>query len=127
MGLLIVGSVLSLIGVLFLLGEIFGMASCTQRITARVIRMEKDKGSYWRGTYRYYPILAYTVNGKEYTSKDKASPTRRENKYKVGGEVTVKCNPEKPEQFRTGAKVSTYLISIVLLAVGITFIVCNYL
>lgn len=127
MGLLIVGFVLSLAGVGFLLGEILDFASCTQRITAKVVKMEKDKGSYWRGTYRYYPVFAYTIDGKEYKGKDRFSPTRRENKYHVGTEVAVKCNPGRPKQFRTGPKASTYLLSGVLLAVGILFWVCYFL
>lgn len=65
--------------------------------------------------------------GEKYTIKDQASPTRNQNKYKIGGEVTIKYNPQKPEQFGTGAKVSTYMISMVFLAIGITFIVCCFL
>lgn len=124
---LVIGLILSLAGILLLLGEIRDSAACSQSVTARVIRMEKDAQSYWRGTFRYYPVFSYAVNGETYIRKAKASPTRNKNKYRIGEELAIRYSPEHPEHFRTGARVSAYLISMVLLAIGITLIVCCFL
>lgn len=127
MGFLIFGAVLLLIGILFIFGEIFDYASCSQSVTAQVVKLEKDHTSYWKGTYQYHPIFRYVVNGQEYTLTDKYSPTRNTKKFRPGSYVTLKYNPAKPENFRTGAKISSFIIGIILIAAGAALAVCYFL
>lgn len=124
---LIFGIILLLLAVFFVIGEIMDSVACSKQTTARLVRMEKDPNSYWKGSYRYYPVFAYAVDGREYVSEDKASPTRSTRKYVVGQERTIRYSPKNPEQFRTGAKASVYAISLVLAAAGAGFITLYFL
>lgn len=124
---LIVGILLSLLGILCFSGAIQNNKACSLSVTAKVIGMEKDEHSYWRGTYRYFPTFSYTVNGKEYVIKDEFSATRSKSKYRVGGEIIIKCDPENPEEIKVGVKLSPYIIGIVFAAIGVLLIVCYFL
>lgn len=127
MGLLIYGLILFILGVLLIICEIASNVSCKLIVNAKVKSVIEDKNSYWKGTYKHYAVYSYKVNEKEYSIKDKYSPSRNKSKYKVGDEVIIKVNSKNPSHFSTGYSISTIILSTFLITIGITLIICYYL
>lgn len=124
---LILGTVCLLLGLLIILGQIRDRSVYSLKTPAKIVNVDRDPHSHWRGSFRHYPVLSYTVEGKVYSSKAKQNPTRIKGKYSVGQELIIRCDPRRPESFRLGAYVSLYVMGGVLLVLGLTLTVCYFL
>lgn len=124
---LIFGIILVILGVIWVLSSLFHDFSCSKKVVAKIIRTERDSKSYWRGSYKYYPVFSYTVEGKNYIIKDKYSQTRNKNKYFVGKEAVLSYNPKSPEEFRNGIKLSMYFIGASIFLLGAFFSVLYFI
>lgn len=124
---LTVGIVLLVIGGLIFLAAVSNSISCSKKVTAKVVKVERDSTRHWKGSYPHYPVVSFAVNGKEYTVKS-STYTRSRAKYKVGQEVVIRYNPKKPEEIQIGVDLSSYIVSAVLMGLGGTLIVvyCAY-
>lgn len=124
---LIVGIVLALIGGLIFAAAVSNTRSCSRKLTGRVVRVEWDNTRHWKGTYPHYPVVSYTVDGREYTVKS-STYTRVSTKYKVGQDVIIRYNPQKPDEIQVGIDLSSYIVGTIMLVVGAVLIgiYCTY-
>lgn len=124
---LIVGLILSAIGVLSIAGGIFSSNNCTEEIEGTVVSL-KDKTHYFRGvtTHNITPVIRYSYQGQTYESKADLSTTDT-SKYSVGGSVTILVNPNRPEEYRTGATAFPYVFGLLTLLPGAVLIFCYFL
>lgn len=118
---LIVGIVLAVLGGLIFAAALSNTRSCSQKVTATVVKVEWDNTRHLRGTYPHYPVVAYTVGGKEYKVKSSTS-TRISSKYKVGQEVVIRYNPQNPKEIQVGIGLSSYIVGAILFGFGATLI-----
>lgn len=114
---LIVGIVLVVLGVLMLWGTIGRNLTCSQKVVAQVVEIRVDESGYWKGTMPHYPTFTYVVNGREYTVESKEY-TRSMNKYRVGEEAIIWCNPKDPEEIRLGVSIGGFFVALVPLIIG---------
>ena len=124
---LIVGIILSAIGVLCIASGIISKVRCTEPAVGTVVRL-KDKSYYHRGitTHDITPIIKYDYNGKTYESKADTS-TSDKKKFIVGKNVNVFVNPERPEEFKLGKVIFPYVFGAIMLIAGAVLILCYFL
>ncbi len=124
---LIVGIVLSVIGVLMLASFLMSKIKCKTAVEAVVSRVSVKK-SYLRGkTYRHStPVFTYIFNNKKYTQKANIS-TLKSGKYTVGDTFTVYIDPNNPSAMRFGANIGIVAGGALFLAAGLILTVCFFL
>ena len=124
---LIVGIILSAIGILSIVSGIISKIKCSEPVEGTVTHL-KDKSYYHRGitTHDITPTVAYTYNGKTYESKAPAS-TSDKNKYRVGGRIKVFVNPKRPGEFKLKNTLLPYVFGVILLIPGVILIGCYFL
>lgn len=125
---LVVGVILALIGALCLASQIKLTLSCSQKVAATVMSVQKKKWGFWRGKtlYRYFPTFTYQVGEKTLTAKCEY-PLKRANKYKKGDEVVIRYNPRAAEKFSAGGSAFVGIFGFVLMAIGVFLAVCYFL
>ena len=124
---LIVGIILSAIGVLFIVSGVLSKIKCTEPAEGFVVRLN-DKTHYHRGitTHTITPVIKYTYNGNTYESEANTS-TSNTKKYYVGGRVQILVNPNNPEQFKLGKAIAPYVLGVIMLIPGVLLIWCYFL
>jgi len=92
---------------------------CTQEVTAKVVAMETEEVSTDDEWYtEYTPTYEFTYEGETYTVRGEASRTRD---YTKDQEVTIKINPDNPNQILVGSGVPIF-VPIIFIAFGVIFI-----
>lgn len=71
---------------------------CTQETESTIVEIttRKESEGHLYTTY-YYPVLSYTVDGKEY--KGEGDKSRNSSEYGIGDIVSIRYNPENPKEF----------------------------
>lgn len=115
-----VGVLSTLVGVGLLLRVREVRRNCTEKTTGRICRV---KAKRWGRSSRFYPVVEYIADGKDYV-KESGLSTGLKNKYKVGEPLDVKYNPEKPEEFivTAAADIGCGIVSL-LFGLGVLSIV----
>ena len=85
--------------------------SCSAPATARVVEIRNR-----------VPILEYSVSGKP--TQSGAGIVKR---YKVGDQVDILYNPEKPAECRIAGKNGVLILSVVLLVLGMAGLATEFL
>ena len=115
----IIGAVFLLFGTFFLSG--YGdKDSCTEQVTARVIRMEKrtshSSGKHHRTSTTYAPVFEYEYNGKKYTY---TSPiANNPPQFDAGEQVTIWVNPDSPNKIYYEPSGGAVFLTIVFRIMG---------
>ncbi len=124
---LIVGIILSVLGLLSIISGILSKIRCTVPVEGIVSDL-KDKTFYHRGitTHDITPTVKYDYNGKTYESKA-ATSTSNTKKYRIGASVRILVDPKSPESFVLGKPVFPYVFGVILLLPGVFLIVCYFL
>ncbi len=124
---IIIGIIITAIGLLFVVAFAFGRARCKMRIEATVSRLAtksiKLRGSTLTDTT---PIFTYSVNGKEYTYKAEMSTINRK-RFAVGQKEFIYINDKHPEESRFGNNLGFLFFGICCVLVGALFIVLSAL
>ena len=124
---LIVGIILASVGILSVLSGILSKRNCTEPAEGTVVSL-KDKSYYHRGitTHDITPVIQYTYNGKTYESPACTS-TSDKKKYRVGGRVGIRVDPNRPESYILGKTVLPYVFGLIMLIPGAVLIGCYFL
>ncbi len=74
---------------------IYSLHKCTEKISAKVEKVESTRHANWVN-------FTYSYEGHEYTGRQmNVISTLKADKYKKGEEVTIYVNPQKPQRLRT--------------------------
>ena len=96
----LVGGVFIAAGLALVILTIIRNGKCTEAATAHVVRIQEEwerGGSDSAGSVVYYPIFQFTArNGAIVEAR--ATVGRGWNRYRIGQEVALRYNPDKPEQ-----------------------------
>lgn len=120
---IILGSIIAVIGLLFVVAFAISRARCKTKIEATVSRLS-EKTMTVRGTTvkDITPIFTYTVNGKEYTYKAEMSTTKRK-RFAVGKKEFIYINDKHPEEARFGSNFGFLVFGIGCVLAGALFVV----
>lgn len=96
-------------------------SSCTEPVTAKVVKMEKrvtrDTTGKHRGTSTTYaPVFEYEYDGKQYTYT--SSVATNPPGFSAGEQVTIWVNPDSPNKIYYKPGTSSVLLSIVFRILG---------
>lgn len=117
--------ILCVIGAVFFLLGTFSLSgygdkdSCTEQVTARVIRMEKrasHSGKRHRTKTAYAPVFEYEYNGKRYTYT--SSVASNPPQFDPGEQVTIWVNPDSPDKIYYEPSGGAVFLTIVFRIVG---------
>lgn len=124
---LVVGIILSGIGLLLITAKVWTYIKCTVPINATVVKLEKEY-TFLRGVEHthYRPVVSYAVDGKNYT-EEAYFRTYRKTKYPVNSEIKICYNPKKPEQMRFVGHLFPLPLGLVFLFIGTVLIWCCFL
>ena len=119
----LMGAVFFLIGTFFLSG--YGdKESCTEPVTATVVRMERRISHTTTGkrhrrttTTNYAPVFKYEYNGREYTYT--SSVATHPPQFKEGEQVTIRVNPANPNEIYYEPSGGTVFMTVVFRIVGV--------
>ncbi len=127
MAFLIVGLLLSLVGLLLLVSFVFSRIKCTVETEATVSDVI-SKSTFWRGKtlWQCTPVFTYYVDGKEYSGKADFSVSDPK-KFTVGQSVRIFVNKKSPIEFRCGSNAGIVILGILLLAAGLVLCICFFL
>lgn len=87
---------------------------------ARVVSIERRYNSSSHSSY-YFPQLELTVDGKQYFLKSSVGTS--DIKYQEGQQVTVRYNPDNPQQFQIEGNNAWKILKIVFLSFGSLFVI----
>lgn len=124
---LVLGIVLTVIGLLLLLAFLLSRIRCRTETEAEIVRFIEKK-HFFRGrtVIDRTPVFGYTVNGKKYTAKSDHSSSDPK-KYSVGQKLTIFIDADHPESIRHGSNIGFCITGIVLALLGIFVIVLVFL
>ena len=124
---IVLGIVLTVIGLLLIIAFVSGRIRCNTETEAVVVRIIEKK-QYHRGrtVSDCTPVFSYSVNGKEYTAKPEYS-TSDTKKFSVGQKVMIFTDAGHPENIRYGSNAGFCIAGIVLAALGIFTIVLVFI
>lgn len=122
---IVLGIVLSLIGVLMIVSLAMSKIKCRTAIEATVSKIT-EKSTTLRGSTikSYSPVFTYSFGGRQYTAKSDVS-TRNPDKYTVGQKLTVFTDEAHPENVRYGSNVGILFGGLVFALLGALFIVLS--
>lgn len=124
---IVIGIIVSVIGLLFVVAFAISRARCKTRTEATVSSLAtksiKLRGKTVTDTT---PIFTYTVNGKKYTYKAEISTANRK-RFAVGQKEFIYINDKHPEEARFGNNLGFFLCGLVSILIGTTFIVLSIL
>ena len=122
---LLAGIVIVLIGVLSIIKGLQKKKRCTVSAVAMIVEVEKDDDEAGReGTrkkYTYTPIYEFVANGNTIRRSGNIY-SHKKREFKAGNTVTVKYNPDKPEEFLVNGKSGGKSFGIALLLFGLVII-----
>ena len=122
---LIVGAVISLIGIISLCRGSKTKKRCTASASAVIVAVEKEDDEAGRENtrkkYTYTPIYEFTVNGNT-VRKSGGIYSHNKKEFKVGDVSTVMYNPEKPEEFLVNGKSGSKAFGMALLLFGLVIV-----
>lgn len=122
---IVVGIIISVIGLLFVVAFAISRARCKMRIEATVSRLAtKSMKLRGRTVTDTTPIFTYTVNGKEYTYKAEMSTANRK-RFAVGQKEFIYINDKHPEEARFGNNLGFLVCGICCVLVDALFIVLS--
>lgn len=118
--LIVIGAVFFLFGT-FMLSGYGNKSSCTESITAKVVRMEKHTSRSTTGKHRgtsttYAPVFEYEYNGEKYTYVSSLATNPPE--FSAGEQVTIWVDPDSPNKIYYKPSGSSVLLSIVFRILG---------
>ena len=124
---LVVGIILTGIGLLLIMAKVMTYIKCTVPINATVVKLEKEY-TFFRGVEHthYRPIVGYVVDGNNYTEKAYFR-TYRKTEYPIGSKMKIYYNPKKPEEMRFVGHLFPLHIGTVFLFIGAVLIWCCFL
>ena len=124
---LVVGIILTGIGLLLLAAKVRTYVLCTVAVHAAVVKLELEY-THFRGVEHtnYRPVVRYVVDGKSYTEKAHFR-TYRKTKYPIGSEIKICYNPRKPEEIRFVGHTFPMPTGLVFLIIGTVLIWCCFL
>lgn len=123
---LVTGILLALLGGLIFCAAVSSNRSHSQRTTGTVVRIEVDNTRHLRGTFPHYPVVTYTVDGKEYTAKSETY-TRIGTKYKLGQRLTVHYDPNSPKKIRVGVDAWSFAVGITMAILGLALVALYFI
>lgn len=123
---LVVGIIISGIGLLLITAKVMNYIKCTVSINATVVKLEKEY-TFFRGVEHthYRPVVGYIVDGKSYT-KTAHFRTYRKTKYPIASEMKIYYNPKNPEQTRFVGHPFPLPLGLVFLFIGAVLIYCYF-
>lgn len=93
---------------------------CTQRVDARIVRLEERVDS--RGVVSFYPVFSYSYGGVDYEKRSGLSSSSLP--CSPGDYAELLIDPEEPENFicpaETGSERTLYMVCIIA---GTAFII----
>lgn len=112
------------VGILFfVIGTVLSIAfgdngKCTEEATAVVVEMveHKPKGSSMKRRSTYAPVFEYEFGGKQYTYT--SSTSSYPPQFSVGEQVTIKVNPNNPNEIYYKPSAAIVMITIVFRIIG---------
>lgn len=124
---LIIGIILSIIGVGGIGAAISNNKSCSEYVTATVSSVKVQRHNIkFKLLVTYIPTFTYTFGGKKYSTASHYSSIRSK-KYEKGKEYTLRINPKNPNEINEGSNWSLVLFGLIFAAAGITMIVSYFL
>lgn len=124
---LIVGIILTGIGLLLAVIKIWVCIRCSEPTIATVAKLEKEY-TFFRGIeYTHYrPVVKYVVDGKTYTETAHFR-TYLKSKYPVDSEMKICYDPNAPAMMRFVGHPFPLPLGLAFLAVGVVLIWCSFL
>ena len=124
---LVVGIILSGIGLLLLTAKVMTYIRCAMPLHATVVKLEKEY-TFLRGVEHthYRPVVRYVVDGKSYT-EEAYFRTYRKTKYPIDSEIKIYCNPKNPKEMRFVGHLFPLPLGLVFLVVGVVLIWCCFM
>lgn len=120
------GIILTIIGLLIIIGFIMSLAKCKTKAEATVSQIIETKNVLRGSTIKSYsPVFSYKADDKDYFFKSEKSSLNPQ-KYEVGQKVTVYIDKKHPETARFGVNIGIFLSGLVLTFVGVVFIVLYF-
>ena len=124
---LIIGIACVVIGIAILVSYFNTQKTQTAETTATVVRidseMELDDDNI--ETRYYTPVVKYSVNGKEYEKQLSNSRTTNSTEYKEGQEITIKYNPDNPDELSKKGDKGGLIGGIFFIVVGIIVVITS--
>ena len=116
----LVGIGLLIVGVIAIISGIIKKIKCSGRTVGRIIGVreyqETDDDGF--NHYFYYPQFEYEVNGQIYRGEGNKGYSKS-NKIRIGGNINVFYNPNKPEEhFTKGGGFILPFLGIMMIIVG---------
>ena len=117
---ILVGAGLIVVGVIVILLGIRKNMRCSGRTVGRIIGVREYQETDDEGFnhYFYYPQFEYVVNGQIYRGEGNKGYSKS-NKIRIGGNINVFYNPNKPEEhFTKGGGLILPFLGIMMIIVG---------
>ncbi len=117
---ILVGAGLIVVGVIVILLGIRKNIRCSGRTVGRIIGVRESQETDDEGFnhYFYYPQFEYVVNGQIYRGEGNKGYSKS-NKIRIGGNINVFYNPNKPEEhFTKGGGLILPFLGIMMIIVG---------
>ena len=97
---LVIGISCVVVGIVILASHFKAQKTQTAETTSTVVRVESqiETDSDGIDSVWYYPVVKYTVDGKDYETRIPSTGSTNSKEYKEGQEIVVKYNPNKPEE-----------------------------
>ena len=117
---ILVGVGFIVVGVIVILLGIRKNMRCSGRTVGRIIGVRESQETDDEGFnhYFYYPQFEYVVNGQIYRGEGNKGYSKS-NKIRIGGNINVFYNPNKPEEhFTKGGGFILPFLGIMLIIVG---------
>lgn len=124
---LVVGIILTGIGLLLLTAKGMTYIRCTVPINATIVKLEKEY-TFLRGVEHthYRPVVRYVVDGKNYT-EEAYFRTYQATKYPIDSEIKIRYNPKNPKEMRFVGHPFPLPIGLAFLFFGAVLIWCYFL
>ena len=117
---ILVGVGFIVVGVIVILLGIRKNMRCSGRTVGRIIGVRESQETDDEGFnhYFYYPQFEYVVNGQIYRGEGNKGYSKS-NKIRIGGNINVFYNPNKPEEhFTKGGGFILPFLGIMMIIVG---------
>ena len=125
---ILISVVCTIFGAFMLVSGIKTVTSCKSKTVGRITGIHKNEGIDNEGSrdYSYSPEYEYEVDGQRYhgiAGRDYSNPDR----IKIGGNIDVYYNPEKPDEHYTkgGVKLGP-LVGVGAIFFGVILILSNF-
>lgn len=124
---LVVGIIISVIGLLLIMAKVTTYIRCNVPINATVVKLEIEY-TFFRGVEHthYRPVVRYVVDGKSYT-EEAYFRTYRKMKYPIDSEMKIYYNPKNPELIRFVGHPFPLPLGLVFLLIGAVLIYCYFI